>query len=133
MTSVTASVSGDGVLPLTGSLRIRFVNCLDVCRESKQERWRVQIPASGDRPKGSFDVTAQVERLFRGAGWDGVLADKSKPVIQPADAVWELRPGMSLAFESALFSGKSGAKIRRFRLSRCVLVLKPDGEPSKAK
>lgn len=133
MALVTASVSGDGFLPLAGSLRIRFVNCLDVCRESKQERWRVRIPASGDRPKESFDVTEQVESLFRGAGWDGILADESKPVIQPADAVWELRPGMSLVFESASFSGKTGTKVRRFRLSRCALVLKPDGEPSKAK
>ena len=133
MTSVTASVSGDGFLPLTGSLRIRFVNCLDVCRESKQERWRVRIPTSGDRPKESFDVTAQVESLFRGAGWDGILADESKPVIQAAEAVWELRPGLSLVFESAAFSGKTGTKVRRFRLLRCALVLKPDGEPSKAK
>ena len=132
-TSVTASVSGDGFLPLPGFLRIRFMNCLDVCRESKQGRWWIQMPASENRPKESFDVTVQVARLFRGAGWDGVLTDESKPVIQPVDAVWELRPGMSLAFESASFSGKTGAKVRRFRLSRCALVLESGWEPPKSK
>ena len=93
----------------------------------------MQMPAAGVRPKERFDVTAQVERLFRGAGWDGVLTDATEPVIQPSDAVWELRPGMLLAFEAASFYGKTGEEVRGFRLSRCVLVLKPDEESPKAK
>ena len=133
LTSAAASVSGDGFLPLFGSMRIRFVNRLDVYRELKRGGWWVQMPAAGGRPKERFDVTAQVEHLFRGAGWDGVLTDATEPVIQPSDAVWELRPGMLLAFEAASFYGKTGEEVRGFRLSRCVLVLKPDEESPKAK
>ena len=89
-------------------------------------KWKLNVPSCN----GEFDVTEYVERIFKAAKCDYVIPDKDKTfVLDSANAVWRLRPGMYLlAGKMRIWSQKKGSKITQIHLLHCAIATKKEVE-----
>ena len=124
--SITFSLDKDVFLPVIGCENIKLFEECDLRCRLDNGKWKLNVPSCN----GEFDVTEYVERIFKAAKCDYVIPDKDKTfVLDSANAVWRLRPGMYLlAGKMRIWSQKKGSKITQIRLLHCAIATKKEVE-----
>ena len=128
--SIVALAADERGIPIAGYAHLRpfeFSGTSGVC-ELKDGRWVFYPPSSLGCGEKEIDVTERLDRIFAMGGWNGVMAEKVSLTIPPADAIWELRPGVALIVGKVVANGYVGEKVKKVSLFRCALVTREEAE-----
>ena len=124
--SITFSLDKDVSLPVIGCENIKLFGECDLRCRLDDGKWKLNVPSCN----GEFDVTEYVECIFKAAKCDCVIPDEDKTfVLDSANAVWRLRPGMYLLTgKMIIWSQKKGSKIDKIHLLHCAIATKKEVE-----
>ena len=117
-------LAGDGFLPTGGHSHFRVIDneSLVSCYRDRG-KWTLKYAFPGDN-KGwqQYDVTEWVERIFAASGCKGVITRDVKFELTESEALWRLRPDLTLAIGGFRTSGTVGREIRYVSLGKCAVL-----------
>lgn len=116
-------LAGDGFLPTSGHSHFRAIDneSLVQCYHDRG-RWTLKYAFPGEKDWQQYDVTEWVEKIFAASGCKGVITRDVKFELTESEALWRLRPDLTLAIGGFRTSGTVGRAIRYVSLGKCAVL-----------
>ena len=121
--SMSFPLAGDGFLPTEGYSHFKVIDneSLVQCYHDRG-RWTLKYALPGEKDWQQYDVTECVERIFAVSGCKGVITRDMKFELTESEALWRLRPDLTLAIGGFRTSGTVGREIRYVSLGKCTVL-----------
>lgn len=90
------------VVPIEGYTSVKWAGRWDIAVTASKEdngmRYFIKVQLAKDaNEKEKFDVTENIEKIFKASGFDGNICKSGSKTANPELFIWKLKPGVALA------------------------------------